>query len=146
MSLSLSCAKRTRMKPSCRRAGSSLILAGAFAFCFWLALVAPVEAHARLLRSEPAKGGLVTVAPGQIQLWFNELLDEGFNAVEVFAAAAKPRVNLATGKPVVDRQDRTLLKVPLPSLPPGEYIVEWRVLSRDGHSAPGRLAFRVGTR
>lgn len=28
-------------------------------------------------------------------------------------------------------------------LPAGDYVAAWRVLSRDGHTAPGRLTFRV---
>jgi len=103
-------------------------------------------AHARLVRSEPSKGATVT-APQQIDLWFNELLEDGFNTVAVFPEAelssAAKHSNLATGKPTVDDKDRTHLTVKLSALTPGEYVVEWRVLSRDGHSAPGRSTFRV---
>ena len=109
--------------------------------------VAPAAlAHARVLRSSPAKGELLPQPPRQIDLWFNELLDEGFNAIEIFAAsevAAPKRVNLAGEKPSVDPRDRTHLSLKIAPLPPGEYVVEWRVLSRDGHSAPGRFTFRI---
>lgn len=131
------------MKPSCRRVGSSLLLLSLFSLCFWLALASPVEAHARLTRSEPERGSTVATAPGEVRLWFNELLDEGFNAVEIYVAGVKPRTNLAAGKPVVSRKDRTQLTVPVKLLSPGEYVVEWRVLSRDGHTAPGRMTFKV---
>jgi methionine-rich copper-binding protein CopC len=103
-------------------------------------------AHARMLRSNPAKDAKLTAAPGSVDLWFNELLDEGFNSLEVYAAAelgAEHHKNLAPEKPAVDPADRTHLSVKLPPLPPGEYVVEWRVLSRDGHSAPGRYTFRI---
>jgi methionine-rich copper-binding protein CopC len=106
-------------------------------------------AHARLLRSEPAKGAEVSPAPKQIDLWFNELLEEGFNTVMVFPAAelslGGKHSNLTKDKPGVDPKDHTHLTVKLPPLPPGEYVIEWRVLSRDGHSAPGRSTFRVRT-
>ena len=104
-------------------------------------------AHARLLRAEPAKGAEVFPAPGQIDLWFNELLEDGFNTLAVFPAtelaSTEKHSNLVKDKPLVDPKDRTHLTVKLPLLPPGEYIVEWRVLSRDGHSAQGRSTFRV---
>ena len=103
-------------------------------------------AHARLLRAIPAKGAAVS-APEQIELWFNELLESGFNTVTVFPAAelasAEKHSNLTKNKPVVDAKDRTHLTVKVAPLPPGEYVIEWRVLSRDGHSAPGRSTFTV---
>jgi methionine-rich copper-binding protein CopC len=103
-------------------------------------------AHARLLRSEPKAGTELTAAPKQIELWFNELLEDGFNTVTVIPAAdiiAEKKANFAKDKPVVDPRDHTHLIIKLQPLPPGEYILEWRVLSRDGHSAPGRATFRV---
>lgn len=103
-------------------------------------------AHARLLRSEPKSGAEVNPAPKQIDLWFNELLEEGFNTVIVFPVAdltAEKKNNFVKGKPVVDPKDHTHLSIKLAALPPGEYIIEWRVLSRDGHSAPGRSKLTV---
>ncbi len=103
-------------------------------------------AHARLLRAEPKTGAELSSAPRQLDLWFNELLEDGFNTVTVIPAAdlaAEKKNNFARDKPVVDPRDRTHLTVKLGALPAGEYIVEWRVLSRDGHSAPGRSTFRV---
>ena len=84
-----------------------------------------------------------------VEATFNELLEDGFNTVTVFPAgelASKKRSNLTAGKPQVSPKDRTQLTVKLSPLPPGEYVVEWRVLSRDGHSAPGRFTFRVRAR
>ena len=115
-------------------------------FLFCLALVPEAGAHARLVRSVPAKGAELSASPDRIEMWFNELLDDGFNTVLVFPAAelaSKLRTNLVREKPVVDPKDRTHLIVKLPALPADEYVVEWRVLSRDGHSAPGRFTFRV---
>ena len=115
-------------------------------FLFSLALAPEAEAHARLVRSVPAKGAELSAAPDRIDLWFNELLDDGFNTVLVFPAAeldSKRHTSLVREKPVVDPKDRTHLSVKMPALPAGEYVAEWRVLSRDGHSAPGRFTFRI---
>ncbi len=114
------------------------------AVCIFLAPAA--FAHARLVRSTPERNATLSAAPATIELWFNELLDEGFHAIEVFPASElnrKPRRNLATQKPIVNPRDRTQIHAPLGPLPPGDYVVEWRVLSRDGHSAPGRFTFRI---
>jgi methionine-rich copper-binding protein CopC len=118
-----------------------------FLCCF--ALIPEAGAHARLVRSVPAKGAEVSATPDRIDLWFNELLDDGFNTVLVFPAAelaSKLHTSLVREKPVVDPKDRTHLSVKLPVLPAGEYVAEWRVLSRDGHSALGRFTFRISTR
>jgi len=113
-----------------------------------LGLLLPVAAfaHARLERSTPANKAQLSAAPERIELWFNELLDDSFNSIEVFDAKAPPapkRANLAKGKPEVDKNDRTHLSISVETLAPGDYVVEWRVLSRDGHSAPGKFTFSI---
>jgi len=111
-----------------------------------LAAVPSAWAHARLLKSVPAKQTEVAVAPTQIDLWFNELLDDGFNSLEVYPSSQigeKKHTDFTAEKPCVDSNDKTHLFAKLKPLSPGEYIVEWRVLSRDGHSAPGRLTFKI---
>ena len=103
-------------------------------------------AHARLVRSTPANQARLAAPPERVELWFSELLEDGFNSVEVVRAAevtTKPRTSLARGAPTVDRDDRTRMTIPVQELGPGDYVVEWRVLSRDGHSAAGRFTFRV---
>ena len=101
-------------------------------------------AHARLMRSDPKDGARLSRSPKTLEFWFNELLDDSFNTVDVFdAKSVKSRANLAREKPRVDARDRTHLTVALPILPPGEYVAQFRVLSRDGHTAPGRITFNV---
>lgn len=105
-----------------------------------------VLAHARLVKSSPGDKAALASSPEKIDLWFNELLDSGFNTIEIFAAAeikSKQRTNLAQGEAVVDAKDKTHLSAGLKALPPGEYVIEYRVLSRDSHSAPGRIRFSV---
>ena len=105
-----------------------------------------VEAHAKLVRSTPKDGATLKTAPKTIEFWFNELLDDEFNTVHLFSAkelSEKDRKDLAREKPQVDKKDRTHLTVSLPPLDAGSYAVEYRVLSRDGHSAPGRIMFTV---
>ena len=108
--------------------------------------VSSVFAHAQITKSSPADKAKLQVAPDKIEIWFNELLDDGFNTIDVFTAAelkAKKHTNLAKGIPVVDPKDRTHVSISLETLKPGDYIVDYRVLSRDGHTAPGRITFKV---
>jgi methionine-rich copper-binding protein CopC len=114
-----------------------------------LSFIAPSSwAHARLTRSVPENKATLPQSPQKIELWFNELLEEGaFNTLQVFPARElkeKKHTNLAK-EPLVDKQDKTHLIVTLPELPAGDYVAEWRVLSRDGHSAPGRITFHISS-
>lgn len=108
--------------------------------------VNPAFAHARLTKSIPADKAKLTAAPKEIQFWFNELLDEGFNHVEIYSATelnSKNHTNLIKGEPAVDPTSHNRLTVTLQTLKPGNYIVDYRVLSRDGHTAPGRITFQL---
>ena len=127
--------------PAIRAFLALLVLSGILSPSAW--------AHARLLRSEPVKDAEVSTSPEHVNLWFSELLEDGFNVVTVFPSkelTEKKRSDLVAEKPRVNPKDRTQLTVKLARLDPGEYIIEWRVLSRDGHSAPGRITFRVKAR
>ncbi|HTU01085.1 MAG TPA: copper resistance protein CopC [Candidatus Sulfotelmatobacter sp.] len=111
-----------------------------------LGLPRPAEPHAQLVRSEPPDHAVLRSAPSRAELWFDELLDRGFHSVSVRPVgdlSGATGASLATGKPQVDPADPTHLTVGLQALPPGKYVIDWRVLSRDGHSAAGRLWFEV---
>ncbi len=53
--------------------------------------------------------------------------------------SALAHARLVRTTPKLDGKDRTHLSIAVDALPPGEYVVEWSVLSLDGHTA------RVGT-
>lgn len=128
---------------ACSRTPRFLCVAALVCFASW---PAALWAHARVLRSEPGDKQVVNVPPATARLCFNELLDRGFHTAEVFPAEdlrQKQRRNLVGGTPVVNPSDRTELQVPLQPLHPGKYVVERRVLSRDSHTAPGRISFEV---
>jgi len=103
-------------------------------------------AHAQLIKSSPANKSELQEPPMRVELWFNELLDEGFNSIEVIPEAElsdKTHSNFAKGEPKVDKADPTHLTIELSALKPGKYVIQYRVLSRDGHTAPGRVSFQV---
>lgn len=136
---------------ACRRHGGGFFPPAA-AIAALAALVAfgdadVARAHARLLRTTPGAAERLAAPPSTLDLWFNEILDETFNAVELFTAApgGHPGTRIEIGPPAVDPADRTHLSARVPPLSPGRYVVHWRVLSRDGHPVRGRLEFAVAS-
>jgi methionine-rich copper-binding protein CopC len=122
------------------------VLAAVVAVLFFLTGTFSGWAHAQLIKSDPPDKAELKGSPTRVDLWFNELLDDNFNSVEVIPAAeisAPKHPNFAKGKPKVDPADRTHLTVPVTELKPGKYVIQYRVLSRDGHTAPGRITFEV---
>jgi copper transport protein len=110
----------------------------------FLALAQPSEAqaHAALVRSDPADNAILATAPGQVRLWFNEVISAEFSSVEVFDLRGQP-VKLDGLRR--DGADPTLLVLTLPELEAGVYSVHWRVLSEaDGHFTQGLMVFGVG--
>ncbi len=135
--------KSIRISP----AGALPAIAAAFALL--LAASPNAFAHARMVKSNPAKGAELAKAPERLEMWYNELLEDGFNSVEVYPAKeleSAKHSNLVHEKPTVDPKDHTHLILKIDALPPGEYVVDWRVLSRDGHSAPGRFTLKISVK
>jgi copper transport protein len=96
------------------------------------------SAHAELIESTPASGAHLLEPPGQITLRFSEpvevlddaiaMLDDGGNRVEL-------------GAPVVDGATVTAA---VPDLADAAYVVDWQVVSSDGHPISGAFTFTVG--
>jgi copper resistance protein C len=128
-----------------RRPFAAALSAIAVAFLVVAGTPVPSRAHARLLASTPRDNELLAASPGSVHLWVNEILDHDFNSIEVFfdSAPESDRQSLTAGPAEVDPDNRTHLSVPLQPLRPGSYVVHWKVLSRDGHTARGRFSFRV---
>jgi len=104
-------------------------------------LPAAALAHAMLDRASPRVGSTVANAPKELTLWFTEKLEPAFSTAEVRNAQGAA---MQSGKAHVDSSDRTELRVPLKALPPGTYLVTWRVLSVDTHRTQGSFTFKVG--
>jgi len=120
------------------RRGISILLAVVLA----LLLVAPAEAHATLVRSEPAAGALLTAAPKELVLEFSERLDPSFSAVRLLNSNNQV-VNVGPG--VIDPAAPHVLRLALAALPKDSYTALWKVRSADdGHVTEGSLPFGVG--
>ncbi|MFN8443253.1 MAG: S8 family serine peptidase [Caldilineaceae bacterium] len=100
------------------------------------------QAHATLTRSDPADGSLLDSAPGEVNLWFDEPVVAQFSSVRL-----TNEENQFLGGATVDPNQResTSLRILLPPLEKGSYLLFWKILSNeDGHYSQGLTAFSVG--
>ena len=96
-------------------------------------------AHNALLGTTPSDGAQVTVAPARVVLTFNEpAINTGTKVL-----VTGPDGPVTEGDPrLIDNTVQQDLK---PGLPAGEYVVEWRVTSADGHPINGSFSFEATT-
>ena len=107
----------------------------------WLLLLCgPALAHARPVETYPTDGGTLVESPEQVQILFNEPIEDEFNPVEVYDQAGD-RVDEDNAR--VSPNDARLLVADIGKLSEGSYTVEWRVTSADAHPISGAYEFVV---
>lgn len=121
-----------------RMAAVSLLLAA-------IALAATVtagaaSAHAARVSTDPADNATVSTGPGHVSAVFNEQLQTTFAAMTVVG----PDGNLWTSGPPQVRGAVVSVGV-RPLGPTGNYTVNYRVTSADGHVVAGSWSFRLTT-
>lgn len=97
-------------------------------------------AHAILVRSEPAKDSIITTAPKQIDVWFNDKVGSEFKALAVIDSTGKRLDNKDVQQETFDQSH---LYATLQPLTPGTYTVRYRVVSVDTHIVSGKFQFTV---
>ena len=103
----------------------------------------PAAAHAIVLESVPARDAVLERAPERVILRFNSKIEKRLTRVTISARHGTPSpVSIASDDPGGDRQPDRLV-VPLRPLPPGGYVLRYKVLSADGHITEGALRFTV---
>jgi len=103
-------------------------------------LPSSAEAHALLVKAEPARRAALSQPPRQVKLWFNEEIEAAYTKLAVLDAADKP---VTDAKFQVPADDPKLMVLSLPALAPGKYTVKFRVLSVDGHVVESAYAFTL---
>ncbi len=104
--------------------------------------VAPVFAHAGLLKSNPEANASLPRPPVQIELFFSEALESSFSSITVLNSDG---ASVDSNDSRVDAADSTRMTVSLRSIPDGVYTVSWKALSAvDGHLTTGSFPFAVG--
>ena len=97
-------------------------------------------AHARLEASTPAANSVVSPAPAQVRLQFNEPLELPFSKVKL--VDEKGGV-VDASRVAADPTDPRALVATTPGLHAGVWRVQWTTVARDGHKVKGEFSFRV---
>lgn len=113
----------------------ALVLAGC------LLSIGNAYAHAHLKGQEPAADAVVSTSPTALSLGFTEGLEIRLSGVTLKGPDSQ---TIQTGAPVLGADDDKQMNVPLNGpLAVGKYTVEWRALSKDGHTSHGSYQFTV---
>lgn len=97
-------------------------------------------AHSMLVKAEPARRAVLTKAPNQVRLWFNEKIEGDYASLIVLDDKKQPITDV---KPTLASDDPKSIILPLPELLPGKYSIKFRVLSVDGHVVESSFDFTV---
>lgn len=98
----------------------------------------PAAAHARLVGATPAPNATV-VATRTLSLTFSERTVPAFSGFDVVNAAGE-KVAIETS---VAEDGKTLTGTLARALSAGEYRLDWRIASTDGHRMTGSYTFTV---
>jgi hypothetical protein len=117
--------------------GARLVLAGLVSV---VVASSGVLAHAFLDHANPSVGSTVRGSPPEVKVWFTEALEPAFSNLRV---VDQNGAQVDKQNHTIDPSDRTLLKVSLPTLPPGKYKALYHVLSVDTHTTEGSFTFEI---
>jgi methionine-rich copper-binding protein CopC len=92
-------------------------------------------AHAHLKQATPADHSVLSAAPSQVILQLSEPARLTAVWIQREAGARQPLV--------APKEATSEIRLPLPALEPGSYVVSWRALSDDGHVTSGALHFKL---
>jgi methionine-rich copper-binding protein CopC len=92
-------------------------------------------AHTEVEKSVPADKSKVS-AMQKLELHFKDTVQFTALTLQRGAQAASPVNPLPT-------HWASSFVIPVPALPAGEYVLEWKVATDDGHDAAGRIRFTV---
>lgn len=98
------------------------------------------QAHAILVKSQPAKDETVTEAPKQIDLWFNDPVRSEYKALAVIDSEGKRVDNHDVEQSLTDGSN---IYATVQNLIPGTYTIRYRVVSQDTHIVTGKFQFTV---
>lgn len=99
-------------------------------------------AHAYIVKSSPGENSELKNAPAQVEIEFNEPVEEGFHYIKVYNSNGD-RVD--TDKPEIKKDNHHIMTVKLKkNLPHDVYRAEWNAVSADGHPVSGVIPFSIG--
>jgi len=118
------------------------MVAAAIALAIVLLLPVTAEAHALVVRSEPAAGSALAQVPRAVTITFSEAPELSQSTIVVVDSSGRTvsrgRASGVSGNPLE-------MTVPVDSLLNGVYTVRWKTVSRDdGHASSGDFTFGIG--
>ena len=99
-----------------------------------------ILAHAIVVRTSPAQGGVAESGIGKVDVWYDAGIRDAFAALAVVSAAGE-RVDKHDA--AIDSSDPAHVSVGVNPLTVGKYTVRYRALSADGHMVSGAWDFEV---
>ena len=97
----------------------------------------PVLAHASLLGAQPADGEVITEAPTELVLTFNEPVSPLAMLLVGLDGTTSPLLTVSA--------EGDTLRIALPADQVGTQVISWRAISTDGHPIAGTTSFSIGT-
>ena len=111
----------------------------ALALAVGLMLPALLSAHAKLQKTQPANGTTLSVAPKDVQLWFDEEVDLKVSRIGLMGPAGK--VALAPPRLM---GPKSLVATVTGPMTDAAYTVTWQTAAADdGHVAKGTFKFTL---
>jgi methionine-rich copper-binding protein CopC len=113
----------------------------AFVAVLVLGVAPSAFAHSELVSSVPAANESTGSSPTELRLSFSEPVEQAFSKVKVTGPDKQP---VELGKPTLDPADDKVMVVSVGKpLAKGAFVVDWSVVSSDGHKSSGRYTFDV---
>lgn len=118
-------------------------------FCAVLLVVALIivlgaqsaDAHSQIDSSDPANGEMLKTSPKSISLSFSEDVDVTPNSIRLFNDRGK-QVNINDSASAANGE----VRISVPTLEKGTYVVAWNVISADTHPVKGSFIFSVDSK
>lgn len=106
------------------------------------AVLAPqsVSAHASLVEATPEAGAKLESSPAVVSVTFNEQLDSGLFYIKVYDHSGAE----VTNRKAMMNKDQMGIKLDVPKLAEGVYLISYHVISADGHPVGGSYPITIG--
>ena len=106
------------------------------------AVIAPqsASAHASLVEATPEAGAKLESSPAGVSVTFNEQLDSGLYYIKVYDHSGAE----ITNRKATMNKDQMGIKLDLPKLAEGVYLISYHVISADGHPVGGSYPITIG--
>lgn len=106
----------------------------------WSAAPQTASAHASLVGSDPSYAAVLTEAPTQVQLLFDNPVEPGLVKVRLRDEAG---TEIGKGELIGDRTTRAAVEMSLPAHGDGEWVISWVTFAFDGHVVSGTIPYTV---